>query len=423
MNEEKKLPSAEGPPAKPLPSPPIDPQYVLTRLKDPQTLSKINYILAQHGVTTSKPWLRLEMEATPDQQSLELEPDDLQKLFSAFGPVENIVVSPHQRATAMVLFKDIVSAYLAQQALHNYYVPAYNSRLSIKWMVSDEPGESVPQERNVRLFLPPVEVPPPGHEKVPVSTEPQYYAPQPYPLTEHMKGNENMSMSTAKYTCRFDIQIANDKEFQVARKLIGAKGSNMKRILDLCSKGCTCPVQDVIKLRLRGKGSGFKEGPNQQESDDPLHLCISSRFYDKYVMARQLAKELILDVYEDYKKFCERTGKEVVNLQIKLIENVSGNRGRRPQPHGKMSAGVARPHGMYYGGQPAGPQGYYYEEGPRGNDIPYYPGSGSTGGYQTGYYGYGASEMYRPSAQYADPYGQPPRGYQAEASRGYPTHE
>jgi hypothetical protein len=35
--------------------------------------------------------------------------------------------------------------------------------------------------------------------------------------------------SSGKYTCRFEIQIENDKEFQVARRLIGAKGCNMKK--------------------------------------------------------------------------------------------------------------------------------------------------------------------------------------------------
>ena len=30
-------------------------------------------------------------------------------------------------------------------------------------------------------------------------------------------------MQNGKYTCRFEIQIENDKEFQVARRLIGAK--------------------------------------------------------------------------------------------------------------------------------------------------------------------------------------------------------
>jgi hypothetical protein len=34
-----------------------------------------------------------------------------------------------------------------------------------------------------------------------------------------------------KYTCRYDIQIDNEKEFQVARRVIGSKGANMKRII------------------------------------------------------------------------------------------------------------------------------------------------------------------------------------------------
>jgi hypothetical protein len=57
----------------------------------------------------------------------------------------------------------------------------------------------------------------------------------------------------------------------------------MKRIIEICSKNAPQGMQnDVVKLRLRGKGSGFREGPRQEESREPLHLCISSRFYDKY---------------------------------------------------------------------------------------------------------------------------------------------
>lgn len=40
--------------------------------------------------------------------------------------------------------------------------------------------------------------------------------------------------SQPKFTCRYEIQIENDKEFQVARKIIGNKGYNMKRIIDAC---------------------------------------------------------------------------------------------------------------------------------------------------------------------------------------------
>ena len=244
----------------------------------------------------------------------------------------------------------------------------------------------------------------------------QFYTPSIHP--EQAKFGENVS--SAKYTCRFDIQIANDKEFQVARKLIGAKGCNMKRILDLCSKGCSCPVQEVIKLRLRGRGSGFKEGPSQQESDDPLHLCISSRYYEKYVMARQLARELILDVYEDHKRFCERTGKEVLNLQIKLTENVSGVRGQRHgTAHCKGAPGgnSVRPHQMYYNnGPPMNVPQYYYEGGPMSHGTesipPYYPSAAYPPSHAP-YYGYEQAGMYR--QPYPDPY--------AASHPAYPGHE
>jgi hypothetical protein len=89
-----------------------------------------------------------------------------------------------------------------------------------------------------------------------------------------------------------------------------------------------------VKLRLRGKGSGFKEGPRQEESKEPLHLCVSSRFYDKYLLACNQLQELLLNVYEEYKKYCEKHQKDISQvsggglLQIKRSEIVTG---RRPQ--------------------------------------------------------------------------------------------
>jgi thioredoxin reductase len=43
--------------------------------------------------------------------------------------------------------------------------------------------------------------------------------------TTNVESEEKKSqpMQNGKYTCRFEIQIENDKEFQVARRLIGAK--------------------------------------------------------------------------------------------------------------------------------------------------------------------------------------------------------
>lgn len=125
---------------------------------------------------------------------------------------------------------------------------------------------------------------------------------------------------SGKYTCRYELQIENDKEFQVARKLIGAKGCNMKKIVESCGGS----NENDVKLRLRGKGSGFKEGPNNQESDDPLHLCISSKNSEKYIQACSLVDELINGVFEEYKKFCIRTNKTAVSkLVIKKEEGLA----------------------------------------------------------------------------------------------------
>ena len=117
--------------------------------------------------------------------------------------------------------------------------------------------------------------------------------------------------STHKYTWRYDIQIENDREFQVARKLIGPKGCNMKRILEEWNQIIRLMnnereqkfnSQDIVKLRLRGKGSGFKEGPNNEESNDPLHLCISSKFEEVYEKAWEMTEDLIISVYEQFHK-------------------------------------------------------------------------------------------------------------------------
>ncbi|KAF4705170.1 hypothetical protein FOZ63_007307, partial [Perkinsus olseni] len=93
-----------------------------------------------------------------------------------------------------------------------------------------------------------------------------------------------------KFTCRFDIGIENDKEFQVARRIIGNKGANMKRIVGLSN----------AKLRLRGQGSGYLEGAVRQESPDPLHLCISCINRDGYLAAVEETKTLLRRMKEHF---------------------------------------------------------------------------------------------------------------------------
>lgn len=53
--------------------------------------------------------------------------------------------------------------------------------------------------------------------------------------------------------------------------------------------------KEAVKLRLRGKGSGYKES-NKKENTEPLHLCISSKYDETYKEACRLV-EALLDVH------------------------------------------------------------------------------------------------------------------------------
>ena len=66
-----------------------------------------------------------------------------------------------------------------------------------------------------------------------------------------------------KLTCKYEIDCFDEeasKQFLLSKRIIGPKGSNMKKIIEACFENK--PFEsDALKLRLRGLGSGFKEGP------------------------------------------------------------------------------------------------------------------------------------------------------------------
>ena len=135
--------------------------------------------------------------------------------------------------------------------------------------------------------------------------------------------NTNTEKSNIKYICKFYLQIEGDKEFQVIKRIIGAKGNNLKRIIDYCSKGPGgIYIPDAIKLKLKGVGSGYKE--KEGDKKEPLNLCVISKYQDKYKKACSFVIELIINIYEEYKRFCERKKKTPIsNLNIQKIEYIS----------------------------------------------------------------------------------------------------
>jgi len=116
----------------------------------------------------------------------------------------------------------------------------------------------------------------------------------------------------AKLQCQFTVGIEDDSKFRVVKRIIGNGGENMKRIAELSG----------AKLRLRGRGSKFLEGPEQQESTDGLMLCLSSQDKIGYEHAKDLVSELLKNIYHNYDVFCQKPGKipSAKSLGVQLHE-------------------------------------------------------------------------------------------------------
>ena len=85
----------------------------------------------------------------------------------------------------------------------------------------------------------------------------------------------------------------------------------MKKIIESCSKLKHGKYNnDQLKLRLRGIGSGYKEGPDNRESHEPLHLCVSAKNFDVYKQACTAVETLLNKIYEDYLTFLKKNDQE-----------------------------------------------------------------------------------------------------------------
>ena len=102
-----------------------------------------------------------------------------------------------------------------------------------------------------------------------------------------------------KYVCNYYVQIENDDNFFVTKRIIGKNGCFLKKIIQ---EACIKYGDFSTKIRLRGKGSGYLEH-NGKESVDPLMLCVSSLNYRTYYNCCSLIEGLLRKVYNDYYEY------------------------------------------------------------------------------------------------------------------------
>ena len=126
-----------------------------------------------------------------------------------------------------------------------------------------------------------------------------------------------------KYVSRYIVQIENEKNFPVTKMIIGNKGELLRQIL---LENCINYGDHTTKIRLRGKGSGYKEGPKNEESKDPMELCISSLNMFSYCRCSQAIENLLLNVYYKYYLYqCTNNGININNINNNNISNGNGS--------------------------------------------------------------------------------------------------
>jgi len=113
-----------------------------------------------------------------------------------------------------------------------------------------------------------------------------------------------------KQQCQFIIGIEEDTKFRVVRRLLGSHGAHVKAIAE----------KTGAKLRLRGRGSKFLEGYEQQESNDPLMLCVSVPDPAAYAETVGLIRAHLEAIYKDYSDYCAESGIAAETPRIKIHE-------------------------------------------------------------------------------------------------------
>lgn len=142
------------------------------------------------------------------------------------------------------------------------------------------------------------------------SRVPQSLVDQPGRKSSNWKSNDQQAKNGGKHQCQFLIGIEEEPKFRVCRQLLGKAGAHMKRIAEATG----------ARLRLRGRGSKFLEGPEHVESSDPLMLCVSVPDSNDYARAVSLVQEHLEQVYAEYRRFCARNNMPSPEVAVNMHE-------------------------------------------------------------------------------------------------------
>eukprot|EP00439_Symbiodinium_sp_Y106_P044055 s139_g5.t1 len=132
----------------------------------------------------------------------------------------------------------------------------------------------------------------------------------PWDETSFARDGTPARRERGRWQCQFLVGIEASHNFGVVGRVIGHRGSNMKRIAGASG----------AKMRLRGRGSGFVEAELGAESEDPLMLCVSAPDVQSYRAAGSMIHDLFTEVYTQFVDFVEFSGEAVTAPKVLVHE-------------------------------------------------------------------------------------------------------
>jgi RNA recognition motif-containing protein len=220
---------------------------------------------------------------------------DLLELFSRYGQVKTVEFLDHTIAPdiALVEFHSLSDATSAANHLNKYSLLLDGAQIVLSVYFYDEVADKELQS------------------KLKMATVMALHQSGPAAVMTGSKYLGSTSITNGQWQCRFVVGGEKmEKEFPIVGRIIGPQGSHMKSIHE--STGA--------KLRLRGRRSNYKEGPDNKEVDEPMHICVSSNDEGSFRRACEMVETLMAGVYNDYSEWCHQNKIPIPNIQLLCIE-------------------------------------------------------------------------------------------------------
>ena len=216
--------------------------------------------------------------------------------------------------------------------MNNYFNPMYN----FFYIPPPMPNDPHSNQKKMKMDYPPIPYPPYPYVP-PMAPFPNFFNKNnPINFNKDVIDFNKLTLETKnkvhfmthssrnyyyKYVCNYTVQIENDNLFMVTKRIIGKNGCFLKKILQ---ESCIKYGDYSTKIRLRGKGSGYVDKVNSENSEEPLMLSVSSLNYPTYYNCCLLLDNLMNKIYDDYYEHLHKILPKELHYSIikkKLVKN------------------------------------------------------------------------------------------------------